>query len=464
MKIHFISIGGSAMHSLALALVKNGDQITGSDDEIFEPSRSRLLKAGILPDSIGWFPEKIHGNLDAVILGMHARADNPELLRAKELGLSVYSYPEFIYQSARNKKRVVIGGSHGKTTCTSIILHVLNFLGYAFDYLVGASLDGFADSVRISNNAPIIIIEGDEYLSSPIDPRPKFILYHAHLALLTGIAWDHVNVFPSFEFYKEQFVHFLESFENPSTIIYCEEDPIVKTLVENFRSDAPEWRMQKIPYTIPSYQIKSGITELKEENGIQTALKVFGHHNLLNIQGAWFILKELGVTREEFLKAIPSFRGASRRMELLEENWETKIFLDFAHAPSKIKASLDALTDQFPEKPLLAVMELHTFSSLNPDFIHEYKGTMDKPKEALVYFNPHTLVHKKLPPLNPDQVRRAFGREDLKVFNDSDNLVDFLLHKDIKGYNLVFMSSGNFDGIDLRSFSRKLLEKEDLGS
>lgn len=457
MKIHFISIGGSAMHSLALALKQNGDEITGSDDEIFEPSRSRLEKAGILPDSIGWFPEKIHSKLEAVILGMHARENNPELIRARELGIPVYSYPEYIYHRSQNKKRVVIGGSHGKTTCTSMIMHVLKFHDYEFDYLVGASLEGFSNSVRISDSAPLIIIEGDEYLSSPIDKRPKFILYKAHLALLTGIAWDHVNVFPSFEIYKDQFTRFLNSLENLSSLVYCAEDPVLLEIVNNFHPYPESKIIHKIPYQLPDHRIENGKTELIEIHGELTSLTIFGHHNLLNLEGSWLILKQLGISRNQFLKAINSFKGASKRLEIIAENAESTIFLDFAHAPSKIKASLNALKTQFPNRRLIALMELHTFSSLNIDFIEEYKGSMDDADLPLVYFNPHTLEIKNLPPLNIDTVKKAFGREGIQVFNHSENLISFLEKLDLENSNLVFMSSGNFDGIDLRNFSRNLL-------
>jgi UDP-N-acetylmuramate: L-alanyl-gamma-D-glutamyl-meso-diaminopimelate ligase len=457
MKIHFISIGGSAMHSLALALKIMGDEITGSDDEIFEPSKSRLSLAGILPNSMGWYPDKIHSGLDAVILGMHARDNNPELLKAKDLGLPVYSYPEYIFHRSKEKRRVVIGGSHGKTTCTSLIMHVLKYHGYDFDYLVGANVEGFTESVRISNSAPIIIIEGDEYLASAVDRRPKFILYKAHLALLTGIAWDHVNVFPSFEIYKNQFLDFLNSFEKDAIVVYCEEDEVLKSMVENFKPYPSNAPLKKIPYSLPISVMDKGKTDLVEEDGTHTPINLFGHHNLLNLEGSWLILKNLGLTRDQFLKAVPSFKGASKRLEIVAEKTHSTIFLDFAHAPSKIRASLDAVYHQFPDRKLIAVMELHTFSSLNSSFIQEYHSSMDLPDIALVYYNPHTLEHKKLPPLDKETVRRAFGRDDLLVLDDSDTLKEFLFHQNLQSTNLVFMSSGNFDGLDIRKVSHELL-------
>jgi len=457
MKIHFISIGGSAMHSLALALKNNGVEVTGSDDEIFEPSKSRLAHAGILPDSMGWYPERIHKKLDAIILGMHARADNPELIRANELGIPVYSYPEYIYHLSHNKRRVVIGGSHGKTTCTSMIMHVLQFHGYDFDYLVGASLEGFSNSVRVSNSAPIMIIEGDEYLSSPIDRRPKFIHYKAQLALLTGIAWDHVNVFPTFDSYKQTFTDFLSSLDNPSVLVYCGEDRVLKELIEDFEPKDETFRIKKIAYSLPSHRVANGKTELLEENGLQTSLQIFGNHNLLNLEGAWLILKELGLNRNQFLQAISSFKGASKRLELVAQSGSSTVYLDFAHAPSKIKASLDALKHQFPGRKLIAIMELHTFSSLNVGFIQEYFGSMVAADLALVYFNPHTLEHKKLPPLSMEAVKNAFGRDDLVVMNNSDQVKEYVLSLNLNHSNLVFMSSGNFDGIDIRKFSQELM-------
>ncbi len=456
MKIHFISIGGSAMHSLAIALKKNGDQVTGSDDEIFEPSRTDLAMHGLLPDKIGWDPGRISQNMDAIILGMHAREDNPELIRARELGLKIYSYPEYIYHRAADKKRVVIGGSHGKTTCTSMIMHILKQADHSFDYLVGARLEGFIDSVKISDS-PLMIIEGDEYLSSTLDKRPKFILYKANLALLTGIAWDHVNVFPSFEIYQQQFQDFLNSFMPNATLVYCEEDPIVKKISEEFTKKQEIKHISTIPYKLPNHQIIKGITYLVEEDGTLTPLKVFGNHNLLNIQGAWMICKELGIDRNTFLNSISQFKGANRRLEVLGENENTKIFSDFAHAPSKIKATLSALKEQFPNRKLLAIMELHTFSSLNSKFIKEYKGSMDSADQAIVYFSPHTLIQKKLSPLSSKTVKESFGRADIQVMEHSEEILRFLNGRKFENYTIVWMSSGNFDGLDLIALSKQLL-------
>ena len=457
MRIHFISIGGSAMHSLALALFRNEDIITGSDDEIFEPSKSKLALVGLLPEKMGWDPERINSNLDAVILGMHARADNVELLKAKELGIPVFSYPEFIYHRSSGKKRVVIAGSHGKTTCTAMIMHVLKTAQLEFDYLVGAKIDGFEESVKITDKAPIIILEGDEYLSSPIDRRPKFILYQANLALLTGIAWDHINVFPSFEIYQRQFLDFLNSMDMNSTLVYCSLDPNVVKLVESFLPLDSKKTIKKIPYGIPKSEIKNGISYILGDSLKPIPLKVFGSHNLVNLQGAYMICKELGVEPETFYQSISTFKGADRRLELLGRNRKTQIFVDFAHAPSKIKATLMALKNQFPNQKLLAIMELHTFSSLNSEFIKEYSGTMDSADEAIVYFNPQTLIHKNLPPILPGQIRGAFYRNDLVIMDDSLKFRESFFHKNLDNYTLVFMSSGNFDGINLKLLSEEIL-------
>ncbi len=461
MRVHFISIGGSAMHSLAIALKKNGDQVSGSDDEIFEPSKTRLEKYGILPQELGWHPELITKEIEAVILGMHARENNPELLKAKELGVPIYSYPEYIYQRSIHKKRIVIGGSHGKTTCTAMIMHVLRICGIEFDYLVGASLEGFSESVKITDTAPLILIEGDEYLSSPIDRRPKFILYQANIALLTGIAWDHINVFPTFEIYKKQFIDFLDSFSDQSTLIYCAEDQGLEKLVMEHQAQTKSRSVSKIsheiPYFIPRHQLDHGKTVLINEEGAPTPLKVFGHHNLLNIEGSRLICQKIGVNNADFLQAISSFKGASRRLELLHENENTQIFTDFAHAPSKIKATLSALKE-LSTRTIWAIMELHTYSSLNTDFMDEYKGSMQAADHAIVYFNPNTLIHKKLPPLSAERIRKAFDRSDLIVMDNSLELRNFLLQQRIHDSSVVFMSSGNFDEMDLKDLSLDILK------
>ncbi len=453
MRIHFIAIGGSAMHNLAIALKVNGYEITGSDDEIFEPSRGRLKKYGLLPESDGWHPDMISKNLDAVILGMHARPDNPELLRAREIGIKIYSYPEFLYEHAGNKKRVVIGGSHGKTTITAMIMHVLKYWGKDFDYLVGSKLNDFEVMVRLSPDAPVMIFEGDEYLSSPIDRRPKFHWYHPHVALLSGIAWDHINVFPSYENYLEQFAVFIDLVEKNGTLIYNQEDETLVRLVMQNKKD-----IKRIPYQIPDFEIKEGVSNVLYGK-TAVPLKVFGRHNLLNLNGARRVCRETGITDDQFFEAISSFKGASKRLELIKQKGKGRFFIDFAHAPSKLKATLYAVKTQFPGRKVFACFELHTFSSLNSRFLGQYADTMNPADHALVYFNPHSLKMKRLPMLDKEKVKKAFGRDDLLVFDDAGKMVDWIRENSSAKDIFLMMSSGNFDGLDMRKLSDELLER-----
>ncbi|MCG3166785.1 MAG: UDP-N-acetylmuramate--L-alanyl-gamma-D-glutamyl-meso-2,6-diaminoheptandioate ligase [Bacteroidia bacterium] len=452
MNVHFIAIGGSAMHNLALTMHKKGYNVTGSDDEVFEPSKTRLKNAGILPEVEGWFPEKLNKNIDAVILGMHARADNPELAKAKELGLKIFSYPEYIYEQTKNKTRVVVGGSHGKTTITAMILHVLNFHKIDCDYMVGAQLAGFDTMVKLSEEAKIAVIEGDEYLSSPIDRRPKFHLYKPNIAILSGIAWDHINVFPTFDNYVEQFRIFVNLISENGALVYCEEDAEVKKVAEKSKNN-----IKKIPYSVPEHMIENGITYLlTTDHGPRTTdygLQVFGKHNLMNLNGARLVCNQIGVSDEMFYEAIQSFKGASNRLELLFKNDSTTLFRDFAHSPSKLKATTAAVKEQYPNRKLIACMELHTFSSLNENFLAEYKGAMDKADVAIVYYNPHTIEHKKLKPIIPQQVKDAFARNDLQVFTNSQELMNTLKNQDFHNTNLLLMSSGNYDGVDVKNIA-----------
>lgn len=443
MKVHLIAIGGSAMHNLAIALHDKGFVVTGSDDEIFEPSKSRLAARGILPAEIGWFPEKITADLDAVILGMHARQDNPELLRAQELGLNIYSYPEYIFNQTKDKIRVVIGGSHGKTSTTAMILHVLQSLGIDCDYMVGAQLAGFDCMVKLSESAPIAILEGDEYLSSPIDRRPKFHLYGPDIAVITGIAWDHINVFPTFENYVEQFKIFTDKISDHGTLIYSVDDAEVKAVAEAARAD-----IQKIAYTTFDHEVRNGITYLITEEGEQE-IQIFGKHNLQNLSAAMLVCQKLGVEPSKFYTSITSFKGASKRLELVMKNDTCAVYKDFAHSPSKLKATTNALKEQYPDRKLVACMELHTFSSLNENFLAEYNGAMSAADEAYVYFNPHTIAHKKLKPITPEQVREAFGGDNIRVFTDSKALFAELRSKTWISANLLMMTSGTFDGEDV---------------
>lgn len=452
-KIHFISIGGSAMHNLAIALKNKGYLVTGSDDEIMEPSLSKLRAHGLLPASEGWAPERITTDLEAVILGMHARADNPELAEARRLQLKIYSYPEYIYEQSKDKLRVVIGGSHGKTTTTAMIMHVLQHEGIDFDYMVGAALPGFELTVKLSAQAPVIIIEGDEYLASPLDPRPKFHLYKASLAVLTGIAWDHVNVFPTFDIYLAQFSAFLQTLSEGAVLIYNEEDEQVCRVAD----ECPRTDLQKEGYSLPVYEVRDGQTFLKDSKGRETPLLVFGEHNLLNLNAAFHICKHLGIGEQQFYAAISGFKGASRRLEYITGSEDYAVFWDFAHSPSKLMATTGAVKKQFPSRKLIACMELHTFSSLNAEFLDQYAGSMDTADSAIVYFNPATLLHKKLPALEPEAVRKAFGRRDLEVFTDSALLEDFLKSLPLERSNLLLMSSGNFGGLDIKAIPFSLI-------
>jgi UDP-N-acetylmuramate: L-alanyl-gamma-D-glutamyl-meso-diaminopimelate ligase len=453
MKVHFIAIGGSAMHNLALAMHKKGYVVTGSDDEIAEPSLSRLRNAGILPSKIGWFAEKINSDIDAVILGMHAREDNPELLEAKKLGIKIYSYPEYIYEQTKDKTRVVIGGSHGKTTITAMILHVLHYNHLDCDYMVGAQLKGFDTMVKLSEEAQICIIEGDEYLSSPIDRRPKFHLYHPNIALLSGIAWDHINVFPTFENYVEQFKIFVDLITPDGTLVYCDVDKEVNQLALASRMD-----IHKLSYHVPPHINEQGITYLL--NGKEKVkLKVFGNHNLMNLNGARLICNQIGLSDQQFYEAIQSFEGAAKRLELVYETNSSVFYKDFAHSPSKLKATTAAVKEQFPARKLVACMELHTFSSLNEAFLLEYKDSMNNANEAIVYFNPHTIAHKKLKEITESQIIEAFGsNKNLRVYTDISELKTHLVKLDTSNSNLLMMSSGTFDGLDFKALAAELYQ------
>jgi UDP-N-acetylmuramate: L-alanyl-gamma-D-glutamyl-meso-diaminopimelate ligase len=453
MKVHFIAIGGSAMHNLALALQKKGYIISGSDDEIFEPSKSRLLKAGLLPAKEGWQPELVTADIDAVIVGMHARNDNPELVKAKELGLKIYSYPEYLYEQTKNKTRVVIGGSHGKTTITSMVIHVLRTCNIKFDFMVGAQLEGFDNMVSFSDDANIAVFEGDEYLSSPIDPRPKFHLYQPHIALISGIAWDHINVFPTFDKYVEQFRIFINKIEPNGSLIYCNEDSLLSGLSMAARKD-----INKYAYNDHRYKAEDNNIYLIWNNE-KFVVNVFGKHNMQNINGAKKVCNLLGVDDADFYKAISTFKGAAKRLQLLGKNNNTNIYLDFAHAPSKLLATVKAVKEHFPDRYLVACMELHTFSSLNEDFMEQYRGTMDLADRAIVYYSPHALAMKKLPDIQPEAVAKAFGSDNLSVYTNSNLLISELHNMTWRNKNLLIMTSGNFDGIDLAKLTGELLSE-----
>ncbi len=450
--VHFIAIGGAAMHNLALALNKKpGYRVTGSDDEIFEPSRSRLSAAGLLPEAWGWFPDKISADTDAVIVGMHAREDNPELARAKELGVKIYSFPEYLYEQTKEKTRIVVGGSHGKTTTTAMILHVLRKLGVEADYMVGAQIEGFDTMVSLSTTARYAVFEGDEYLTSPLDRRSKFLLYHPHVAILTGIAWDHVNVFPTFPEYVDTFRRFVGLIERDGTFIYYDGDENLRSLAADARPD-----ITKVAYDTPRHTVADGVTTV-EADGVKIRLGVFGAHNLQNIMAARAACVAIGIKEIDFWEAVSSFKGAANRLQEVARTQTSVAYKDFAHSPSKLKATVKAVKEQWGGKRLVAVMELHTFSSLTKDFLPQYKDSMKEADVAMVYFNRHVMEEKRLQPFDVKEVEDAFGC-GVKAFDDSTALLSALRDmKPLKESALLLMTSGNFNGVDLVAFAKEML-------
>ena len=454
-RVHFIAIGGAAMHNLAIALCQKRDfTVTGSDDEIFEPSLSRLKMYGLLPEKLGWFPDKnINKGLDAVILGMHAKEDNPELIRAKELNIKIYSFPEYLYEQSRSKSRIVIGGSHGKTTTTAMILFVLKQLKFNPDYMVGAQIEGFDNMVKLSYESRIAVFEGDEYLTSSLDKRPKFHLYKPHVAVLTGIAWDHINVFPTFDIYVEQFRKFIDLMEPQGRLIYYGGDENLKKIAEHLRSDIVDFS-----YDTPKHEIRNGITYLQTRKG-EIPLKIFGEHNLQNLEAARLVCRQIGISDQQFYEVIKDFTGASNRLQKIVETQSAVAFKDFAHSPSKLQATAKAVREQYPDRKIIACMELHTFSSLTKDFLPQYADCMADADTAFVYYNPEVIQHKQLAEIAPEQVRTAFGGDNLTVFTNSKLLQKELKSLDYNNTVLLMMSSGNFSGIDITAFANELVNK-----
>ena len=444
--VHFIAIGGSVMSNLAIALHNSGTHVTGSDDEIYDPAKSALDEKGLLPATMGWDTSKIHDGLDAVILGMHAREDNPELAKAKALGLKIYSYPDFIYELSKNKQRIIICGSHGKTTITGMIVHVLNYHNREFDFVIGARVNGVQDTIKLSD-APIIIVEGDEYMTSPIDRVPKFLKYNHHIALISGIAWDHINVYPTLESYVEQFELLADSTPKAGSLIFNEEDDLTSVICKKERAD-----VKALPYTTPKYKSKNGKFVLKTDDE-KIALKIFGRHNMQNLSGAKTVLQRIGISSKQFYDAIQSFEGTQRRNNLLSKNGSVSIYEDFAHAPSKLKATVSALKELHPKRKLTACFELHTFSSLNKEFLKHYNNTYNSPDTAIVYVNQENLKHKNLPALSETEIKEGFGRMDLVVYDNPESLLNHISKKSWEDENLIFMSSGNFDGLNLQKLA-----------
>ena len=445
MRTHFIAIGGAAMHNLALALHFKGYRVTGSDDAVFEPSKSRLQKQGLLPVELGWFPEKITADIEAIILGMHAKADNPELLRAKELGLKIYSYPEFLYEQSKNKTRVVIGGSHGKTTITSMILHVMHYHNIEVDYMVGAQLEGFDTMVHLTETNDFIVLEGDEYLSSPIDRRPKFHLYQPNIALISGIAWDHINVFPTYENYVEQFDVFIAKITPGGILVYNAEDPEVLRVAE-----AATNPIRKLPYVTPEYEVSNGVTLLSTPEG-PMPIEVFGAHNLNNLAGAKWICQNMGVDEAEFYEAIATFKGASKRLEKIAESTSKVAYKDFAHSPSKVAATTKAVKEQYPNRKVIACLELHTYSSLNAEFLKEYQGALDYADVAVVFYSPDAVKIKQLEEVTYDQIAQSFQRDDLIIYTNPQVFQDYLFGLEFSNSALLLMSSGNYGGLNFEA-------------
>ena len=442
MRTHFIAIGGSAMHNLALALHNKGYQVTGSDDAIFEPSKTRLEKKGILPNQMGWFTDKITSDIEAVILGMHAKADNPELLKAQELGLKIYSYPEFLYEQSKNKTRVVIGGSHGKTTITSMILHVMHYHNIEVDYMVGAQLEGFDTMVHLTEENDFIVLEGDEYLSSPMDRRPKFHLYHPNIALISGIAWDHINVFPTYENYVNQFEIFIQLITNGGILVYNEDDSEVKRVAE-----AATNPIRKLPYTTPKYKVENGVTLLATPEG-DMPIEVFGAHNLNNLAGAKWICQNMGVDEADFYQAIASFKGASKRLEKIAESKNKVAYKDFAHSPSKVAATTKAVKEQYPDRNVIACLELHTYSSLNAEFLKEYQGALEYADVAVVFYSPDAVKIKQLEEVTYEQIASSFNRNDLIIYTNPKDFKEYLFNLNLDNSALLLMSSGNYGGLN----------------
>ena len=451
MHIHFIAIGGSAMHNLAIALHNKGYLVTGSDDAIFEPSKSRLDKRGILPDELGWFPEKISSVLDAVILGMHAKANNPELLKAQELGIQIFSYPEYLYEQSKNKTRVVIGGSHGKTTITAMILHVMHYHEIEVDYMVGAQLEGFDTMVHLTETNDFMLLEGDEYLSSPIDRRPKFHLYQPNIALLSGIAWDHINVFPTFENYVEQFNIFVSMITKGGILVYNDEDAEVRKVAENAGNP-----IRKLPYVTPKYKVVTGKTLLETPEG-DMPIEVFGAHNLNNLAGAKWVCQNMGVDEDRFYEAIASFKGASKRLEKIAESRTKVAYKDFAHSPSKVAATTKAVKEQYPDRTVVACLELHTYSSLNANFLAEYEGTLDYADVAVVFYSPDAVKIKQLDDVTYDQIATAFNRKDLIIYTNPQDFKAYLFQLNLENSVLLLMSSGNYGGLDFNDIKNLIV-------
>ena len=451
MRIHLIAIGGAVMHNLALALKKAGHHVSGSDDDIQSPSKERLVAAGLFPDNLGWHESNITENIDLVILGMHARKDNPELLKSMELGLEIKSFPEFLGEAYKDKKKIVVAGSHGKTTTTSMIMYILKNMGVDYDYMVGSNIEGFKTMVSLTD-APFAVIEGDEYLSSPLDMSSKFLHYEPDIAIITGIAWDHINVFPTFESYLETFRSFISSIKKGGTLIYFKHDEILNKMVEDYATGINLMPYEALPFELSS----NGKLYLRDSENKQTEIEIFGKHNLENLQAAIYACTLLGCDKDQVIAAVKGFSGAGRRLEKIREENGFVSYLDFAHAPSKLKSTVEAVRHRYPEKNLIAIYELHTFSSLNEDFLKEYKGSMDPADNSIVYYNEHTFELKKMPILEKQKVMDAFDTSSLEVITKTEELNQYIKDQNLNNTVLLWMTSGTFGGMDIRGFTNSL--------
>lgn len=437
MRIHFIAIGGAIMHNLAIDLHKNGHTISGSDDQIFEPSFSKLKKYSLMPKNLGWNADFITDEIDLIILGMHAKEDNLELKKALELGLKIQSFPEFVASQITDKKRVAIAGSHGKTSTTAMLMHILKDNNFEFDYLVGSELPGYESMVKLSN-APLIVIEADEYLSSKLDQRPKFLWYKPQLSVITGIAWDHINVFPTFELYKKAFTDFIDSHQADSSIFFYQFDEELSKIINNSTYKCR-------PYTELTAKNQGQYSIVLDNNEEEYYFPFFGNHFLQNASAAIHLAMELGLNQKDIYKALESFPGSAKRLELVWANDQLFIYRDFAHSPSKVMATIKAFSRQFKDYQVFFVFEPHTFSSQQIDFIQHYNKCFED-LNAYIFMDKKAFALKNKPMLSGPDIENAFGTNS--ILNSATELMKEIRKSSQKSKKTVWvlMSSGNMGG------------------
>lgn len=444
MRIHCISHWWRVTSSLAIQLKLLGHNVTGHDDEIYEPSKSALAQHGLLPQHEWWDADSVTSDIDMIVLGMHASADNPELLRAKELGLMIKSYPEVIYEFSKNKMRVVIAGSHGKTTTTSMVMHVLKHNGISFDWVVGGIVPGFDTMVSLDDNHKIIIIEWDEYPDGKINMTAKMLLYKHNIGILNGIAWDHITTYPTFDSYLLPFQTFVDQTPTDGFLGYYQDDQEVTNIMEHTDTQA-----QTVWYTVHPHIIRDGITYLQTPQW-EVKLSIFWAHNCINISAAKLVCNQLDLSDEQFYAAIWSFTGAGNRLQLIHQDdaKHLTILRDFAHSPSKLTATINAVKTQYPDRTIIGLFELHTFASLSASFLPEYKWSFDAADIACVYYDDHTFQIKRMTPLTKEVVINGFGRSDLVVQDSANDLQAWYDNLDLTNSVVVLMSSGNFGGVE----------------